>query len=130
MDVFAGKQVRKLKDRDNKNMSDAYLVGKLSNEFQWVQSLYEQTCEYIHLSSTHISHTFVDGIGPDNSFVAKIGGIDDNVADSTYFDAIQAFQRSLHIFAHYLSGWVFTKDNPELVAKLKAERDGKATNAS
>ena len=130
LDVFAGKHVRKLKDRDNKNMTDTYLVAKLSDEFPWVQSLYDHTCEYIHLSGTHISHAIEGGIRPDNTFTAKIGGVDEDISDSTYVDAIRAFQRSMHVFLHYLRGWVLTKDNPELVAKLKAERDTKETNAS
>ena len=128
-DVLAGKQIRNMKDVDGHRMTDWHLVDKLSAEFPWVKSLYDTTCEYIHLSGKHISHTVDVWAGPNNRFAFKIGEVDDDLPDSTYLNAIMAFQQSTLIFVRYLNGWIFTKNNPELIAKMKAERDA-AANAS
>ena len=52
--VLGGQQVRDLKDRDSRKMTDAYLVEKLGQQFDWVPRVYERTSGYVHLSATHL----------------------------------------------------------------------------
>lgn len=35
-------------------MHDRYLANKMSIEYPWIESVYEQTSNYIHFSNTHI----------------------------------------------------------------------------
>lgn len=126
-DVLEGKQIRKMTDMDGNQLTDAYLVKRLSEEFSWVKPLYDYTCEYIHLSGTHISHA-IDGTVQDSTdgsktIVTKFGAVDRELPVETYLEAIMAFQQSSLVFVRYLNGWIFTKNNPELVARLKVERD-------
>ena len=121
MDVFDGVQIRNIVDMNGKKMSDRYLVNKLSTEFPWVDELYKKTCDYIHLSGTHMSHA-IDGHDK-KSFTAKISETDGDLPDHVYLSAIMAFQQSTIIFVRYLNGWIYTKANPEEMLRLKAERD-------
>lgn len=113
MDVLAGKEIRKMTDKDGKKLSDSYLVEKLAEEFPWVKTLYKHTCEYIHLSGVHILHTAEpnaqESIDGSKTIATKIGPLDRIFPERTYLDAIEAFQQSTLIFARYLKGWIYTK---------------------
>jgi hypothetical protein len=60
--VLEGKRVDKMKDRHGKRLTDSYLVEKLSEKYSWVTPLYDQLCEFGHLSNRHIftgmTHSF------------------------------------------------------------------------
>ncbi len=47
IDVISGKHIRNMRDRDGNNMTDKYLVGKLSDIYPWLTSVYEKTSGYI-----------------------------------------------------------------------------------
>jgi hypothetical protein len=53
--VLSGEQVRNLKDRDGKKMSDNYLVTKIDNIFPGFKALYKKLSGHIHFSSEHFS---------------------------------------------------------------------------
>lgn len=126
MDVFRGAHVRKLRDKAGNLMTDHYLITQLSGDYPWIAELYEYTSSYIHLSDTHIQST-IDGVSHkdegEHSLQIKIGWQDKELPDSIYIDAVQAFRRSLEIFTRYLNGWIFTKDNPEVVAQQREEHE-------
>src|SRR5881397_2390870 len=43
LQVLAGAEVRRIKDRDGRPMTDAYLVQKLTPEYPWVATVYKHT---------------------------------------------------------------------------------------
>ena len=57
VDVLQEKQVRKLKDRLGKNMTDNYLQDALGSEYSWLKETYQNTSGYIHLSEKHFYNT-------------------------------------------------------------------------
>lgn len=125
IEVLKGKQIRNLRDQDGQLMTDRYLLSQLGKEFEWIEPVYEKTSSYVHLSDTHISSTF-DGVNPKNgSWRIKIGWRDKDLADSVYLEAIAAFRESTKVLGQYIDGWVFTKQNPEKIAEIKAARGGK-----
>jgi hypothetical protein len=119
--VLGGKRIRDLRDQDGKRMTDAYLVNKLGEEFEWVPRVYERTSGYVHFSSTHLMSalSLKDG---DGKFQAKISADDKALPDSIYIEASDAFCAATDILLRYVHGWVFTKANPDLVKKWKRER--------
>ena len=54
--IFHGAQLRTLKDRDGKKMTDARLVELLAARNPWVNHVYTLACSYIHLSDQHLQH--------------------------------------------------------------------------
>ena len=104
-------------------MTDQYLVEQLSLEYPWIEHVYEKTSGYIHMSDTHMFSAFDDVNNEDRSVGIKIGAEDKELPDDTYLEAVEAFRHISEILARYIDGWIFTKSNPELVAKMKAERD-------
>lgn len=119
--ILKGKQVRNLKDRKNNKMTDYYLVEQLSVKHEWVKSVYHETCSFVHLSNKHIFAT-AKKIEPKERVVENsISEFEANVPETMYQEAVMAFISASRLFNHYLDGWVFTKDNPDLVDKMKAE---------
>jgi len=124
--VLDGKKVRDLRDRNNKALTDSYLVKKLGEEFQWVPSVYERTCGYIHLSSAHLMSAITPQYeeGESFQFKVKVSAEDKPLPASVYIEASDAFCATTEIFLSYIHGWVFTKANPQLVEKWKREQAG------
>lgn len=119
-EVLKGESVRNLKDKENKRMTDAYLVDKLSPDHAFIKPLYEQTCGFVHFSNTHIYYSMQD-IKEDGtfSFPLQVKGFE--VKDEILIQAIDAFKSSTNVLLKYIEGWIITKDNPEEVEKIAKE---------
>lgn len=132
LSVLGGKRVRDLKDRDGKRLTDAYLVERLGQEFEWVPRVYDRTSGYVHFSATHLMSAMSPSEGTsdsDRSITIKIAAEDKPLPAWLYIEAVDAFRASTDILLRYVHGWVFTKANPDLVQKWKHNRDAKQDGA-
>ncbi|MBO6701111.1 MAG: hypothetical protein JJ921_02145 [Pseudomonadales bacterium] len=116
--VLRGERIDLMTDRNGKRLSDRSLVKSLSDEYDWLERVYERTSGYIHLSGTHIHHS-IENIQEDGRFQVKVSDIDQDLPEDLYVEIIQAFAESIHILLKYVDGWIDTKNNPEEVAKIK-----------
>lgn len=123
MDVFQGKPICKMKDKDDQLMRDAYLVAKLNNVHPWVEKVYENTSGYIHLSEKHIFHAIENKSYDDKTinFNMKISDSDSFVSEKYYYEAIHAYLKTTEIVYELLEGWAFTKGNPVQAQKLRED---------
>ena len=121
-DVLKGKHIRNFKDRDGNRMTDRYLVTKLSDEYPWLPNVYDKTSSYIHLSDTHLFASVQNVKKDKRTLSVKISPVDrDEVPEKLYDKAVEAFIASTEIIVRFVDGWIFTKSNPEITARLKAE---------
>jgi hypothetical protein len=121
-DVLKGKHIRDLKDRDGKKMTDRYLVEQLSDEYPWLPKVYEKTSSYIHFSDTHLFASVQNVEKDKRTLSLKISAVDrDEIPEKLYIEAVEAFNAATEIIVRFVKGWIFTKSNPEIAAKLKAE---------
>jgi len=111
MEVFGGKPVRKIKDRTGALMTDKYLTDKLTEEYTWVSSVYNQTSGYVHLSEKHY-HSAIrkkEG-GEDEQVVEAIISKDDRfIPYSLKLDAAGAMFEITQCIYEYVFGWTDTK---------------------
>lgn len=121
MQVLAGKKISDLCDTKGNRLSDRYLISLLSSDYPWLETVYKNLSGYIHLSSSHLfdSITSIDDIS--NRIKWEITDIDTKYEEDQWIEIIDCFNESINIFFHYLKGWVFTKNNPELVSKKKSD---------
>ena len=121
--VFAGKHIRRLKDKDGNSMTDRYLVEKLAKQYPWIESVYERASDYVHLSGTHILSS-VELIDKQSDVIGlKASFLDKPLSDDIYIDAINAFRQCTRIVADHIEGWIWTKNNPEKIASLREMRE-------
>ncbi|HNP96872.1 MAG TPA: hypothetical protein PKJ63_14630 [Cyclobacteriaceae bacterium] len=121
MEVLSGKPVRKMKDRNGRFMHDRHLVESLAPRFEWLPRVYEATSGFIHLSEKHL-HSVFESVEEENSIGLRIAADDENVPEHLWLELTEGFQAATDALFEYLSGWIFTKANPELVAKMEEEK--------
>jgi hypothetical protein len=117
LDVLGGKHIRKMKDRDGKFLTDRYLVEKLSEQYEWVATVYERTSGYVHLSSTHVMSMVSDATEVEDKRAVKVlVGVEDKpLPDWIYIEACDGFRACAEILLRYVEGWGLTKANPHLL---------------
>jgi len=113
--VLEGTPIRDLKDSEGNRMTDAYLVGKLSVQYPWIQTLYGEMSGYVHLSEKQFWHTW--GISRDNrtksgSFYV-VTGDDKYISDKDYLKLIEAFRMTTEVVLDFLFSWGWCKEHPD-----------------
>lgn len=56
--VFDGQQVNKIRARDGKLMTDAYLLSRVAERFEWITNVYKVTSGHVHFSGHHLLEIF------------------------------------------------------------------------
>lgn len=118
--VLQGVPIRQIRDRDGNLMTDRYLVDTLGKKFDWMPRVYDATSGFVHLSERHIFAIWKPGARGQMRIV--IGPTDDHVEDALWIELADAFLACTDALFEYLKGWTFTKQNPELVAKIARQR--------
>lgn len=121
LDVMNGVRIDKLKDRNGVLLSDTHLVTLASTDYEWMLNVYKETCKFIHFSKKHIftSSKLKD---PDSKIIeGRVSKYDKYVSDESRHEAVQCMlEISMAIFK-LLEGWIWTKNNPEELEKIKKE---------
>jgi hypothetical protein len=116
--VFKGKPIREMKDRKGKLMTDKYLVKMLASKYEWMPSVYEATSGFIHLSERHLLSVFEEAEG-EHDIGLRIAADDENIPLELWIELADGFLVATDALFEYLKGWVFTKEHPEIVAKIR-----------
>lgn len=53
--VISGQPINKLKDRKGQRLTDARLVTARSGDYPWLPNVYENLCDYVHFSASHLA---------------------------------------------------------------------------
>lgn len=122
LDVLKGTQVRKMKSRDGKAMTDAYLLEKMSEMFPWVTRVYKKASGFVHLSEEHFFRSAAGVDEGTRAITFRISPADDSLPEEAYLEMTGAFGAAIDILLELISSWVFTKANPEEAARLRAAR--------
>lgn len=111
VDVLQEKEVRKLKDRSGKKMTDGYLQDVFGSEYSWLKGVYKNTSGYIHLSEKHFFNTLrASASGQDGVLDIYIGPDDKMVSDEIYEEAIEEMILVTHALLTYIGNWVLSKN--------------------
>ena len=89
--VLDGQKMNGLKDRSGKKMSDAYLRGKLSENNPWINQVYEQTSDLVHLSGRHFYSSITSLDESTHTIRFVISAEDPPRAEEDYFEITDTF---------------------------------------
>lgn len=107
--IISGNHIRKIKDKNGKNMTDSYLVDILSKEHPWLKGVYDNLSGYIHFSQLHLFNA-VEKINDDiRTLSINISKEDLQYPEWSWIETVDYFTESVNIFFHYLNGWIATK---------------------
>jgi len=107
--VWKGDVIRKMKDRDGKFMTDAYLKEKAAIDYPWITDVYEASSGFIHFSNKHIMNATSLSTDNDNALVTFIGKTDNNVSYHSKLEAVIGMIEISNCISNQVFGWVDTK---------------------
>jgi hypothetical protein len=111
VDVIQKKEVRRLKDRHGKNMTDAYLQEVLMLEYPWLKEMYKNTSGYIHLSDQHFYNTLrASESRREGALDIYIGPDDKMISAEVYEEAIEEMVLVTHSLLTFLANWAMSKN--------------------
>ena len=113
--VLDGEQFNRLKDRDGKKMSDAYLREKLAASHPWISPVYEQTSDFIHLSGRHFEVSIARTDEATRMAYFQLSGHDPQRPDEAYFDAVDTFFEATRLAGMLMLAFLMARHQPEQV---------------
>ncbi len=121
--IFSGKELRKIKDRNGKKMTDRYLSEQLAKEYTWLERVYRETSGYVHLSSKHYFNTVRELHEDDRSVTVAIGSSDTSITTEVYEEALDAMLEISTAVLRYLHGWAHTKQTEAIATKYNSRKE-------
>jgi hypothetical protein len=110
VEVMQGNQINRMKDRDGNKMTDAYLVEKLSHEFDWMTTVYQYTSGYIHFSERHLFDP-IASLEEDGRLVEFIiNDKDERFPEASWHEIVSCFNKCAEIILAYLKGYKHIKE--------------------
>ena len=119
--VLDGEQFNRLKDRDGKKMSDAYLREKLAASHAWISSVYEQTSDFVHLSGRHFEVSIARTDDATRMANFQLSGHDPQRPDATYFEAVDTFFEATKLAGLLMLAFLMARHQPEQVLASMAK---------
>ena len=87
--IIKGKNLRKYKSRDGKDLFDRHLVDSLKMELPWVESMYDTLSGWVHLSNSHIFSAVSEGQG-EGEIKVGVGSFREDVPEEIFKEARDA----------------------------------------
>ena len=119
--VLDGEQFNRLKDRDGKKMSDAYLRAKLAASHPWISPVYERTSDFVHLSGRHFEVSIARTDDATRIAHFQLSGHDPQRPDDTYFEAIDTFFEATKLAGMLMLAFLMARHQPEQVLASMAK---------
>lgn len=104
--VMDGQPFNKLKDREGKKLQDAYLREKLAEDHPWVNEVYRQTSDFIHLSGRHFHSAISHTVEETRMAYFMIGAEDPHRPESAYYEIVDTFLRASKMAGVLILGYL------------------------
>lgn len=109
--LLEGIPLHKIKSKDGKRLSDAYLVSQVSEIYPWLKAVYRNTSGFVHLSVPHMVApvTEVNRVKRTMSIaVGKSGGR--KWTEQEIIESVKAFAEATRSVLHLSYSWLITKE--------------------
>lgn len=107
--VWGGATIRNFRDRSGNKMTDAYLKEKASEEFPWIENVYNETSGFVHFSNKHILNTTTLSSEKENTMTTFIGKTDNKVSYQSKLEAVIVMIEISNAILKRIYGWIETK---------------------
>jgi hypothetical protein len=109
--LFDGKRFNTFNDKAGEKLTDAYLRKQLAKKYPWVDAIYQETSDFVHLSGKHFYNT-VFGVNKNTNVIDQfIAGTDPPLPDSIYFEILDAFYEVSKVVAGMLLSYFYAWAN-------------------
>lgn len=121
--VLNGTKIKDMQDKETrKKLTDRTLVEIFSNQYPGLSEIYHKGSSYIHFSNTHIFHSVSASDAADGATIeGHITEAEPYVTEKLRTEAAITMANATKILLDQLDNWTFTKNNAELVDRLRKE---------
>jgi hypothetical protein len=120
--LLEGKSLNKVKSKDGKSLSDAYLTSEASKLYPWLKNVYSKTSGFIHLSAPHMMAPFTGIDSSKHTMSMAIGSHGGREwTEPEILESLAAFAEATRSVLHLAYSWGVTK---EMGAKKRKSADG------
>lgn len=106
-------------------LTDAFLKKKLAQDYPWIEPLYEQTSDFVHLSFRHLFTAITETDAATQIATMAISGTDPKQDESVYYEVCDAFFRVSRLTSMTILGVLMARHQPDKV-KAAAAASGAA----
>lgn len=103
--VLSGTPINQLRDRNGKQLRDAYLVQNLSAIAPWLPNLYRKTSGYVHLSGDQIFTSIVHTDDDTHVVYFCVTSSDERFPESSWVEVADSFRTVTAMFMGLFEGY-------------------------
>jgi hypothetical protein len=119
--ILGERRFNTLRDAAGNRLTDAHRRKKLAENHPWIETIYTDTSDFIHLSGRHFYNSIANTNNTIKIVTLYISGNDPPNRESVYFDVVDAFFKVSRMLALLLLGY-FVARAEVLAASGKATR--------
>jgi hypothetical protein len=101
-------------------LTDAFLKKKLAEDHPWIEPLYEQTSDFVHLSFRHLFTAITETDAATQIATMAISGTDPKQDESVYYEVCDAFFRVSRLTSMTILGVLMARHQPDKVKAAAA----------
>ncbi len=105
MKVLGGARIDRIKDKSGNRLTDKHLVTTLGVHEAWIESVYEQTSGFVHLSEKHIFNAVKIKDKKERDILMKISDRDEFAPETAYQEALDVFTRVTELVLNVTEAW-------------------------
>ena len=105
-------------------LTDAFLKRKLAEDYPWIEPLYEQTSDFVHLSFRHLFTAIAATDATTQMATMAISGTDPKQDESVYYEVCDAFFRVSKLASMSIIGVLMARHQGQHVLATAAAREG------
>jgi hypothetical protein len=107
--VLEGVRIDQLKDKNGKNLRDAFLVDAHKDEHPWLPDVYSNLSGYVHFSGSHISDAISSFEDDDRTIEFHMSASDSKFPEFSWVEILDCFREATSILSRYIQGYAHTK---------------------
>jgi hypothetical protein len=111
--IFDGKPVDRMKDIHGNRLTDSYLAKRLTEKHGWVERVYKELCDFVHLSNRHFFTSITKLDDQERTFHFVVSAADPPRPDEDYFEVLDGFLACKKLTLALLRMWQMTKAPPK-----------------
>ncbi|MBZ9905288.1 hypothetical protein LB557_04580 [Mesorhizobium sp. BR115XR7A] len=104
-------------------LTDAFLKKKLAEEHPWIEPLYSQTSEFVHLSFRHLFTAITETDAATQMATMAISGTDPKQDESVYYEVCDAFFRVSRLTSMTILAVLMARHQGDRVMAAAAARE-------
>ncbi|MEY9181154.1 hypothetical protein [Bradyrhizobium sp. USDA 313] len=105
-------------------LTDAFLKRKLAEDHPWIEPLYAQTSDFVHLSFRHLFTAIADTNSETRMATLAISGIDPKQDEAVYYEVCDAFFRVSRLTSTTILAMLMMRHQRDRVIAAAATRAG------